>query len=110
MIQRLYLSGPITGVHNYLDIFNKAAASLAMDGYRVVNPANLCTVMDNKATWDDYMNIDMELLHMCDVLVQLPGWEKSLGCQREYGMALERDMINLRWEDLTDGCTKKSRA
>ena len=110
MIQRLYLSGPITGVPNHLDIFNKAAASLVAEGYRVINPANLCTVMDNKATWDDYLNIDMELLHMCDVLVQLPGWEKSLGCMREYGMALERDMIILRWEDLTDGCTKKSRA
>lgn len=83
MIQRLYLSGPITDVPNYLDIFNKAAASLVAEGYRVINPANLCTVMDNKATWDDYMNIDM---------------------------ALERDMIILRWEDLTDGCTEKSRA
>ena len=47
MIQRLYLSGPITGVPNYLDIFNKAAASLVAEGYRVINPANLCTVMDN---------------------------------------------------------------
>lgn len=105
---RLYLSGPITGVPNYLDIFNKAAAILVGQGYRVINPANLCTVMDNAATWEDYMAIDMELLHMCDAMVQLPGWERSLGCQREYGAAMERDMLILKMEDLMDGCTEKS--
>ena len=97
---RLYLSGPITGVRNYLDIFNKAAAALASDGYRVVNPANLCTVLDRTATWDDYMNIDMELLHMCDVLVQLPGWENSRGANRELGFALGTDKIIVSLEQL----------
>lgn len=106
---RIYLSGPITGVRNYLDIFNKASAALTRNGYRVVNPANLCFVLDGTATREDFMNIDMELLRMCDVLVQLPGWETSLGCQREYGAALERDMIILKWEALVDGCTEKSR-
>ena len=107
---RIYLSGPITGVRNYLDIFNKAAAALTRNGYRVVNPANLCFVLDGTATQEDFLNIDMELLRLCDVLVQLPGWEKSLGCQREYGAALERDMIILKWEAMVDGCTEKSRA
>ena len=37
MIQRLYLSGPITGVPNYLDIFNKAAASLVAAAFLDAN-------------------------------------------------------------------------
>ena len=106
-MSRIFISGPITGVPNYLDIFNKAAAILAGEGYRVINPANMVTVMDNQATWADYMMIDAELLRMCDAMVQLPGWENSLGCQREYGMALERDMLILSWEALY-GSIKKS--
>ena len=108
-MNRLYLSGPITGQPHFMDVFNRAQAKLAAEGYQVINPANLAYVMPSKATWNDFMNIDMELLRMCDVLVQLPGWEQSLGCRQEYGMALERDMIILRLEDLLDGCTKKSR-
>ncbi len=106
---RIYLSGPISGVGNYLDVFNRAAAILAGEGYHVINPANMVAVMDNGATWDDYMVIDEELLHLCDAVVQLPGWQKSLGCQREYGMAKERDMLILSLEDLVSGSTEKGR-
>lgn len=105
----LYLSGPITGIQNYMDIFNQAETYLVGEGYQVINPANMCYVLHANATWSDYMSIDMELLHMADALIQLPGWENSLGCQREYGAAMERDMLILRLEDLVDGCTKKSR-
>ena len=96
---KVYLSGPITGVPNYMETFNRAHEKIAKAGYRVINPANLIYVMDEGATWEDFMKIDTELLHQCDVLVQLPGWEKSLGCQREYGMALERDMLIFTYDD-----------
>ena len=107
MIARMYLSGPISSDPLFRDKFNRAQAQLAGMGYRVVNPANMHMVMDNRATWDDYMRIDTELLCMCDVLVQLPGWERSLGCQREYGVAYARDMIILKLEDILNGCTEK---
>lgn len=97
---RIYLSGPISGTADYMERFKKAQEILTAEGYRVINPANLNMVFDEGATWDDYMMIDLELLRMSDVLVQLPGWERSLGCQREYGVALERNMIILKPEDL----------
>jgi len=102
MKQRLYLSGPITGVPNYMDIFNRAEAVLVRAGYQVVNPANMCYVLNSEASHEDYMTVDMALLRMCDVLVQLPGWEKSIGCNREYGMALERDMVILDYAVFTE--------
>ena len=105
---RMYLSGPISSDPLYMDKFNRAQAQLAGMGYRVVNPANMHMVMDNGATWDDYLQIDIELLYMCDVLVQLPGWERSLGCQREYGAAYARDMIIVSLEDVLNGRTQKS--
>lgn len=97
---RIYLSGPITGVPDYLEIFNDAAMKLRAEGYSVINPANLCTVLDDQATYEEYMEIDIALLRKCDALVQLPGWQQSLGCNREYGVALERDMIILQYGEV----------
>lgn len=99
---RIYISGPISGTADYLERFKKVQEILTAEGYRVINPANLHTVFDEGATWDDYMAIDLELLRMCDTLVQLPGWERSLGCQREYGYALACNMPILKPEDLID--------
>ena len=105
---RLYLSGPISSDPMFKEKFSKAQSALSLKGYRVVNPANLYMVMDKQSTWEDYLAIDAELLEMCDVLVQLPGWENSLGCQREYGIAFARCMHIIKLEDLMDGCVEKS--
>ena len=37
----LYLSGPITGVDNYQEIFRTARGRLAAMGYKVINPAEM---------------------------------------------------------------------
>lgn len=96
---RLYLSGPISNDSEYLAKFNEAQAYFMSEGYEVVNPANMCFVMQGMK-WEEYMQIDLELLEKCDALVQLPGWEDSLGCQREYGYALARDKCIIAAEDL----------
>lgn len=104
---RLYLSGPISSDPMFKEKFSKAQSALTLKGYRVVNPANLYMVLDKQSTWEDYLTIDAELLSMCDMLVQLPGWENSLGCQREYGIAFARCMNVVNLEELIDGCTEK---
>lgn len=96
---RLYLSGPISNDSEYLTKFNEAQAYFMNEGYEVVNPANMCFVMQGMA-WEEYMQIDLELLEICDALVQLPGWESSLGSQREYGYALARDKYIIAAEAL----------
>ena len=46
------------------------------------------------------MRIDLELLASADYLVQLPGWERSVGANRELGFALGTDKIVVGLEQL----------
>lgn len=46
------------------------------------------------------MKIDLELLATADYLVQLPGWERSPGANRELGFALGTDKIVVGLEQL----------
>lgn len=100
MSKRLYLSGPITGVDDYFERFQRAFLALEEAGCNVINPAPLYQVMPDDATYEEYMQICMDLLAMADVVVQLPGWEKSLGCQREYGFAQASDKIIMEFGDM----------
>jgi len=85
----LYISGPITGDAGYKEKFKAVEQQLTSRGYAVVNPAELNRVLPvQDMTWDQIMTFCIDLLARCDYLVQLPGWEKSLGCQQEYGYAI----------------------
>ena len=95
---RLYISGPITGIENYRRIFQGAKDALLAKGYDVVNPAELTEVIGDSFSYDEIMRIDR--LERCDVLVQLPGWEKSRGANIEYGYALGSDKTILKLEDI----------
>lgn len=100
MSKRLYLSGPITGVDDYFERFQRAFLALEEAGYNVINPAPLYQVMPDDATYEEYMQICMDLLDMADVIVQMPGWEKSCGCNRELGWAIASDKIIIQLESL----------
>ena len=99
---RLYLSGPISGVKNFRENFKKAEQALRADGITdIINPAELSSVLSPIDTsWEEYMRIDLELLQMSDVLILLPGWQQSLGCQREYGFAQASDKIIMEFGDM----------
>lgn len=100
----LYLSGPITGINNFHKAFEDAEIKLMEKGYEeIINPAFMDRILNKSASHKRYMTIDFMLLDFADVLVQLPGWEKSIGCNQEYGYALGRDMIVLGLEELLDG-------
>ena len=47
----LYLSGPITGVDNYQEIFRTARGRLAAMGYKVINPAEMIGVLHEGASY-----------------------------------------------------------
>lgn len=95
---RIYLSGPITGVEDFANKFDLVETELGILGFdKVINPSRLEDVIKN-STYEEVMNIDIKLVDMCDLIVMLPGWKKSLGCNREYGYALGRGIPVVDWE------------
>lgn len=105
---KLYLSGPITGVLNYRENFQDAVTRLRWAGYTdVINPAELCCVLPPEHTkYEEYMNICMDMLASADAIVLLPGWEKSIGANREIGYAMGTDKIIIDLETMVEGNEK----
>jgi len=104
---KLYISGPITGVPNYQENFIKAEAILKQAGHNVINP---CTVLlDDSATWENYMKADIPLMLACDGLAVLPGWEASAGARLEIDIAQRLNMpIKDVYEWIKNETKKKS--
>ena len=70
---KVYIAGPITGRHNYRDIFQMAQRKLEARNYIVLNPAAQPEGM-SKA---DYMRICMAMIDSADIVALLDGWELS---------------------------------
>jgi hypothetical protein len=77
---KVYLSGPISGVATYKEVFAAHAATVSTMGHEVVDPS---AVSISDWTWADYMQHDLSLLKDCDAIYLLPGWEQSRGARIE---------------------------
>ena len=99
---RVYISGPITGVDNYMDNFNKAEEYLTSLGYDVINPARVDAVLP-KMLYDEYLRIDLYLLAQCEAIYLLDGWNRSDGAKAEMKDALMMGIdIYLETEEMQD--------
>lgn len=99
---RVYLSGPITGISTYKDDFDHVEAELEKIGCtNVINPAWLDLVIRN-GDYEEYMSTCMHLLDMCDTVIMLPGWETSAGANREMGYALALGKHVFEWDKRGD--------
>ena len=63
--------------------FNDAAKQIIKDGNVPMNPA----ILPDGLTQAEYMQIDLAMLQVCDVLWALPGWKKSTGAKAEIALA-----------------------
>lgn len=88
---RVYISGPITGTNDYMERFAAAEEKLKKDGYSVINPAKVNSMMPKDTTYEEYMRMSFTMLDMCEVIYMMKGWEKSSGANREYGYARAKE-------------------
>ena len=85
----IYISGPIEGVDNYREKFERAKRIIEKGWNRVINPAALDL---DGLTREQMLGVDLLLLSLCDTIYMLKGWEQSCGANREYGYALAKGL------------------
>lgn len=89
MAQRVYISGPMTGIPEWNHpAFNKVASKLRELGEDVCNPAEFFDG-NTELHRTDYIRKSIEELLDCTDVVTLPGWEFSEGATLEVQMAKE---------------------
>ena len=79
----VFVSGAITGIENYKEIFAAAEEDLKNQGAIVLNPA----VLPWGLKWEDYLRITKEMVRCADVVYVLPKWEQSRGVIEELNLA-----------------------
>ena len=95
----IYISGPITGVDDYLIKFSRAemflalkiaTGDLAYTGF--INPAFTNRTLPNDFEHQDYMAVCFTLMDLCDGIYLLDGWKNSVGATMEYTYAKKKGM------------------
>lgn len=101
---KIYISGPITGVDNSHYRFEGAEMVVrnTFPNADIINPEKIGYFMPDSTTHDQYMNLSILLLDMCDSIVMLDGWRESTGACIEYGYALAKDLIIIKEKDLQE--------
>ena len=84
----VYIAGPITGIKNYKENFEKRERELEAMGYRVFNPAKLGERLEKEHPYrnighHEYMNYLLPYVLKADGISMLDGWEYSEGARVE---------------------------
>lgn len=85
---RVYLSGKISGL-DFEDVrkrFSEAEELLRGLCFDVVNP--LKNGLPEESSWITHLCKDIELLHECNYIYMMEGWQESIGACIEYDFAV----------------------
>lgn len=82
---KIYISGKITGVENYAELFQVAETRLLARGHQVVNPVKI--EHNHDLSWESYMREDIRQMLDCEAIYMLIGYTKSRGAKIEYSLA-----------------------
>ena len=98
----VYLSGPVTGTDDFKTRFEFGEAKVDQkfgDNARAINPVKIAEQLPESITYDEIMQICFDTIRACDVLLLMPGWQKSMGCNQEYGYAIGIGKEVVKWEE-----------
>lgn len=70
--------------------FYDAQQKLEQQGYEVINPALVNSNLPETTTWEQYMEMSILMLNMCDSIFLLKDWQDSKGAKWEYEHALDK--------------------
>lgn len=103
-MQKIYLSGAITGVKNYKKLFKKAENMVRkyFPDAEIINPATYFeknNIDTANFDYETYIIEDLKLLKSCNYICMLPNWETSRGSQLEFDFAniANKAVIYLSW-------------
>jgi hypothetical protein len=117
MKNKVYISGPMTGLPEYnYPAFHAAEIALRVHGYEPLSPARI-DAGGQVQHWSWYMRRAVQMLMDADAVATLPGWQDSRGAVIEVNLALqlnmpvvdlhiwlgERQPCNHEWGELVEG-------
>ena len=105
----IYISGGITGIKNWQDVFIAAEQDLILRLHArlfVFNPVKIAKDLERSFKvnigkmpgYTDYMREDIKILARCSAIGMLPGWKRSHGGRHEYRSAKILDMRILEFQ------------
>lgn len=95
---KIYISGPITGTNDYMERFSAAEKIITEAGFSAVNPAKVNAMLPEDTTHDEYMEMSLTMLSMCDMIFMLDGWKESVGAKIEWEYAVNNG-LGMMYED-----------
>jgi hypothetical protein len=101
-MDKMYLSGPMTGLPNYNhELFNRVAQEFRQVGFSVCSPAEF---FDGDITKErkEYMREAVKYMLEADTIVLLPGWQESKGARLEAAIATELDLTIVEYVEEDD--------
>ena len=96
----VFISGPYTGRPFAKLAFARAARNLKDAGFRPINPTR---IVPREWGQDQAMELCLKLVDISDAVLQLDGWNESVGAVKEWHHALAsnkplyRSVADLRW-------------
>jgi len=90
-MERVYISGKITGLDNHAELFEQAEKRLIEQGYEVINPVKI-NHAEHDQSWESFMKADLVEMFKCDSIYLLENWRDSKGAVLEWFVAKELKM------------------
>jgi hypothetical protein len=105
---KIFISGPITGLDpkKARKAFDNMEEKLRAFGFEPVNPYTI-PYQNQCHTWAEYVINGLEQLQYCDGLIQLKGWNESLGCHTELDFALGANIQIFQYWDVDTPLQRK---